>query len=85
MKKKKHAKEYVDLLQEYEGGKQRDLESENDANEGVEEKDQALKIKIEEILTLMKEVNREQMEKEGVKARKDDEHSKVHEVSHPSE
>ena len=37
-----------------------DLESENEANEEVEGKDQELKIKIEEILTLMKEMNRGQ-------------------------
>ena len=38
-------------------GKQRDLESENEPNEGVEGKDQELKVKVEEILTLMKEMN----------------------------
>ena len=37
MMKKKHAKEYTDLLQEYEEGKQRALESENEPSEGVEE------------------------------------------------
>ena len=44
--------EYAKLLQEYEEGKQRDSESENEANEEVEAKDQGLKIKIEEILPL---------------------------------
>ena len=50
--KKKHATEYAKLLQEYEEGKQRDLESENEANEEVEAKDQGVKIMIEEILPL---------------------------------
>ena len=49
---KKHAMEYAKLLQEYEEGQQRDLESENEANDEVEAKDHGLKIKIEEILTL---------------------------------
>ena len=31
--KKKHAMEFAKLLQEYEEGKQRDLESENEASE----------------------------------------------------
>ena len=39
MMKKKHAKEYAGLLQEYEEGKQKDLESENEPNGGVEGKD----------------------------------------------
>ena len=43
MMKKKHAKVYANLLQEYEEGKQRDLESENEANEEVEGKDQEFK------------------------------------------
>ena len=46
---KNQAKEHANLLQEYEEGKQRDLESENKPNEGVEEKDQELKVKVEEI------------------------------------
>ena len=50
--KKKHAMECAKLLQEYEEGKQRDPESENEANEEVEARDQGLKIKIEEILPL---------------------------------
>ena len=49
--KKKHAMEYAKLLQEIEEGMQRDLESENETN-GVEEKDQGLKIKIEEIFSI---------------------------------
>ena len=44
-----------------------------------------MKIKIEEIFTFMEEMNRGQKEKEELKARKGDEHSKVHEISHPSE
>ena len=52
MMKKKHAKEYAELLQEYEEGNQR--KSGNKKNEMNEEKDQELKLKIEEILTLMK-------------------------------
>ena len=82
---KKHAMEYAKLLKEYEEGRQRDQEPEIVANKEVEVKDQGLKIKIEEILTLVKEMNREQKEKKEVKARRGDEHSKVHEVSHPSE
>ena len=50
----------------------------------VEAKDQGLKIKIEDY-PCEREVNRGQKGKEEVKATKDDEHSKVHEVSHPSE
>ena len=46
------------LLQEYEEGKQKDLESENEASEGVEGQDQDLKVKVEEILTITKEMNR---------------------------
>ena len=38
--KKKHAEEYDKLLQDYEEGKQRELESENEPNEWVEGKDQ---------------------------------------------
>ena len=58
------------LSQKKKEGKQRDLESENEANEGVEGKDQELKVKVEEILTLVKEMNRGQKEKDEVKARK---------------
>ena len=47
--------------------------------------DQGLKIKIEEVLTLVKEMSRGQKEEEEVKARKGDGHSVVQEVSHPSE
>ena len=68
-----------------EEGKQRDVESESEANEEVEAKHQGLKIKIEEMLALMKEMHRGQKEKEEVKARKDDEHSGAHEVAHPNE
>ena len=85
MMKKKHAKEYANLLQGYEEGRQRDLESENEANEEVEGKDQELKIKIEEILTLMREMHRGQTEKDEVKERKGEAHHMVHEVSHSSE
>ena len=46
MTKNKHAKEYANLLQEYEVGKQRDVESQNEVNEEVEGKVQELKIKI---------------------------------------
>ena len=78
---KKHAKEYANLLQEYEEGRQRDPESENEANEELEVKGPELKIKIEEILTIMKEMNRGWKEKDEVKARK----GEAQEVSHPSE
>ena len=60
-----------------------DLESENEANEEVEGKDQELKIKIEEIITLMKEMNRGQ--RDEVKAREGEAQNIVHEVSHSSE
>ena len=73
MMKKKQAMEYAKLLQECEEGKQRDLGSQNEANEEVDAKDQGLKITIEEILTFMTEMNRGQREEE-VKARTDDEH-----------
>ena len=69
MMKKKHGKEFADLLQEYEEGKQKDLGSENEASEEVEGKDQELKVKVEEILTLMKEMNRGQKEKYEVEVR----------------
>ena len=75
--KKKHAMECAKTLQEYEEGMQRDLESENEANGEVEGKDQGLKIKIEEILTLLKEMNRGQKEREEVKGRTGDGHSMV--------
>ena len=51
MMKKKHAKEYGDLLQEYEEGKHMYLESENEAKKGVEVKDHELNVKVGEILT----------------------------------
>ena len=54
MMKKTHAKEYADLLQEYEEGKQKVLESENEANKGQE-----LKVNVQEIFTLVKEMNTE--------------------------
>ena len=82
--KKKHAKEYAKLLQKFEERRQRDPESENEASEEVEEEDQELNIKMEEILTLKKETNRGQKEKDEVTARKG-ETNMVHEVSHPSE
>ena len=63
--KKKHAKEYAELLQEYEEGKQR--ESGSQTNEIFEEKDQDLKLKIEEILALMKVMSKGQKEKRGGK------------------
>ena len=70
MMKKKLAMEYTKLLQEYEEGKERDLESENEANAEVEGRNQGLKIKIEEIVTLMKEMNRGQREKSGGESKK---------------
>ena len=65
MRKKKHAMEDAKLLQECEEGKQSNPESENEANEEIEGKDQGLKMKVEEILTLLKEMNRGQKEKRG--------------------
>ena len=70
MMKKKHAKEYADLLQECEEGKQRDQESEKEPNDGVEWKDQELKVKVEEILTFMKEMSRGQKEKRRGQSKK---------------
>ena len=85
MMKKKHAKEYGDLLQEYEEGKHMYLESENEASEGVEVKDHELKVKVEETLSLMKEMNRGQKEKDEAEAKKGEPRKMVREVSHRSE
>ena len=55
---KKHTKEHAEVLLEYEEGKQR--KSGIETREIVEDKDQEWKLKIEEILTLMKEMTRGQ-------------------------
>ena len=54
----KHAKEYAEVLQEYEEGKQREFGIET--SEIVEEKDQEWTLKIDEIHTLMREMTRGQ-------------------------
>ena len=77
MKKKDH--------QDYEEVQRRDLETESGANKDVEEQGQECEIKIEEILTLMQEMNRWQKDNDEIKARKGEAHNVVHEVSHPSE
>ena len=85
MMKKKHAKEYDNLSEEYEECRQRDLDSENEAIEEAEGEDQELKIKgEEEILTLMRDEWRAEGKNE-VKARTCEAHNVVHKVSRPSE
>ena len=74
---KKHGKEYAEVLQEYEEAKQR--ESGIETGEIVEEKDQEWKLKIEEILSLMKEMTRGQKEKEEEKTSKNESHKKPQE------
>ena len=61
---------YAKLSQEYEEGKQRDMELENESNEEVEGKDQGLKTKIEEILTFMKEMDGGQKQKKEGESKK---------------
>ena len=85
MMKKKHVMEYAKLLKEYEEVKQRDLESENEADKEVDGKDQEWKVKFEEILTLMKEMSRGQKGKEETEASKGECHRMVQEVSHLNE
>ena len=74
----KHAKEYAEVLQEYEEGKQREFGIET--SEIVEEKDQEWKLKLEEILTLMREMTRGQKWKEEKKPSKNESHRKAQEI-----
>ena len=80
MMEKKHAKEYAELLQEYKEGKRR--KSGSKKNEMNEEKDQELKLEIEEILTLIKDKNKGQKEKEEEKPINNSSHSKAQEFFH---
>ena len=64
-------------MQEYKEGKRR--ESGSKTNEIFEEKDQDSKLKIEEILTLMKVMNKGQKEKEEEKESKNSSHGKAQE------
>ena len=80
---KKHAKEYAEVLQEYEEGKHR--ESGIEKSEVVEEKDQEWKLKIQEIPTLMKEMTRGKKEKEEEQPRKNESHMKAQKVFQSNE
>ena len=68
---KKHAAKYAKLMKEYEEVKDSDLESENETKKGDEGKEQVLKNKVEEILTLVKEMSK------GAKINEDDKGEQV--------
>ena len=65
----KHAMEYTKLMKEFEEVKDTDPQSENEIEEETEGKDQAWKIKIEEIPYFMKEMSKGQKGKEDDRAK----------------